>query len=450
MSNRFFKTNFVFKANRYEEWQGGACISRGSIDTTIVAEVYGNEIHFELDNIGSIRMLKSCDFEIFDEAACILRDRIQYVHSSSDYNPVVPMICHIFNDGSSIEYVRFAMTNPDRIVEFYGRLVQLGQPNTGKKTKASTQGSVSAEKVFNELRGYGMLTSEAVMERAIKVYDDNFEIASIEQAKNMAEALKMFVKAYSLEKQKIENEEDWYEDEYKDGHKANPFIAKIMMFIAICNYKLNNIERAYYIAKQASDELDMALEQSPISIPKSMLGMDDLYQLISVIENNYADKVDFSRDYNEIDLTEIDTSSIDSVTSQTAQAGEKPSKELIKKMIDTISQVQSIFMKTAERLGSNVNGFQIKESLETFKMPLYFAWQGYKYGWHTDFCEDGDSLFPFLMFEARMKEMTIDLIEMLRTESPFAGVERNSMITNTLISIYTTFVNDLDNGTIKI
>ena len=55
-----------------------------------------------------------------------------------------------------------------------------------------------------------------------------------------------------------------------------------------------------------------------------------------------------------------------------------------------------------------------------------------------------------MMFEARMKEMTIDLIEMLRTESPFAGVERNSMITNTLISIYTTFVNDLDNGTIKI
>ena len=119
-------------------------------------------------------------------------------------------------------------------------------------------------------------------------------------------------------------------------------------------------------------------------------------------------------------------------------------------MINTISQVQSLFMKTAERLGSNVNGFQIKESLETFKMPLYFAWQGYKYGWHTDFCEEGDSLFPFMMFEARMREVTMDLIEMLRTESPFAGVERNSMITNTLISIYTTFVNDLDNGTIKI
>lgn len=34
MGNRFLKTNFIFKANRYEEWQGGACISRGSIDTT--------------------------------------------------------------------------------------------------------------------------------------------------------------------------------------------------------------------------------------------------------------------------------------------------------------------------------------------------------------------------------------------------------------------------------
>ena len=450
MGDRFFKSNFIFVANRYEEWQSGSCISKGPINTKIVAEVSGNEIHFELDDIGRIRMLKSFDFEILGRDYCILSDRIQYIHSTSDYNPIVPIVCNLFYNGGTIEYVRFAMTNPDRLVEFYGRLVEIGQPSAGKRMNVKQQGSVSAESVFDELKGYRMLTSEAVMERAIKVYDDNFEVSSIEQAKNMAEALKMFVKAYSLEKQKIESEGDWYEDEYEGGHKANPFIAKIMMFIAICNYKLNNIERAYCIAKQASDELDMALEQSPISIPKSMLGMDDLYQLISVIENNHSDKVDFSRDYNDIDPTEIETSSIDSVTAQTSGSGTKPSKELIKKMIDTISQVQSLFMKTAERLGSNVNGFQIKESLETFKMPLYFAWQGYKYGWHTDFCEEGDSLFPFIMFETKMKDITIDLIEMLRTESPFASVERDSMITNTLISIYTAFVNDLDNGTIKI
>ena len=55
--SRFYKTNFKFVANRYEEWQGGRCISRGAISTEIVAEVYSNEIHFELDDVLRFRNL---------------------------------------------------------------------------------------------------------------------------------------------------------------------------------------------------------------------------------------------------------------------------------------------------------------------------------------------------------------------------------------------------------
>ena len=128
MGNRFYKANFIFKANRYEEWQSGQCLSQGVISTEIVAEVYGNTIHFELDDIGRIRMLKSFDFDISDEDGGILPDRIQYVRGTSDFNPIVPVICHIFYSGSTMQYVRFAMTNPDRIVEFYGKLVELSKP----------------------------------------------------------------------------------------------------------------------------------------------------------------------------------------------------------------------------------------------------------------------------------------------------------------------------------
>ena len=96
MNNIFYKENFVFKADRYEEWQAGRCISQGLITTKIVAEVENNTIHFELDNIENIRMLSSFDFDILGEDYCILPDRIQYSHSTSDYNPIVPIVCNIF------------------------------------------------------------------------------------------------------------------------------------------------------------------------------------------------------------------------------------------------------------------------------------------------------------------------------------------------------------------
>ena len=298
-NNRFFKTNFVFQANRYEEWQNCNCISRGNIDTEIVAEVYGDEIHFELSNIGNIRIVKSFDFEMAD----VLHDnRVQYVHGTSDINPIVPFICHLFNDGTTLQCVRFAMSNPDRLVEFYGKLTSYNQPSRGRKSEANNDIVVSAEKIFAELDSYGMLNTEALLSRTIKIYDDNFDLKSAVQVMNMVEALKMFVKAYGLQQEKND-----YDFEEEDEHDGNPLTAKILMFIAICNFKICNMSRAYCIAKQAQEELDTALENSPFSIPKSMLGMDMLDELISVIETQYADETKQYNNYYDVDPTEIST-----------------------------------------------------------------------------------------------------------------------------------------------
>jgi hypothetical protein len=171
---------------------------------------------------------------------------------------------------------------------------------------------------------------------------------------------------------------------------------------------------------------------------------------MDAIETNRYDEVTDEDDYYEIDPEEIDTTRFEEIAGQSEEDSDKPSKQQIKLMIETISHVQEQFVKTAERLGDSMRGFQIKQSLEAFKLPLFFAWRGYKYGWHTDWCEEGDSLFPFMMFEADLKKNTQDLIDLLRTQSPFAQIERNSMITNTLISIYSTFISDIDNGTIKL
>lgn len=438
MTNNFYKTNFVFVANRYEEWQAGRCISKGQIQTEIIAEVSDDSIHFELDDIGEIRMLKSFDFDIYGEDSCILPDRIQYSHGTSDFNPIVPIICHIFYSGNDMQYVRFAMTNPDRLVEFYGSLVKLGQPSNERRKVNEENFDVSADAILKELRSYGMVKADAIMERAVRLYNNNANVASIAQAKNIIESLKLFVKAYQL-------------DEEEHGELGSPLKCKILMFIALCNYKIENINRAYCIAKQGLDAIDEAVENAVFSgVPRSMYGEDTIKELMEAIESNRYDEVTDEDDYYEIDPEEIDTARFEEIVGHSEDISAKPTKQQIKLMIEAISHVQEQFVKAAEHLGDSMIGVQIKQSLETFKLPLFFAWRGYKYGWHTDWCEDGDSLLPFMMFEVDLKKNTQELIDLLRTQSPFAQIERNSMITNTLISIYTAFINDLDKGTIKL
>lgn len=438
MPNRFYKTNFRFVANRYEEWQAGRCISKGPIATEIVAEVSGNSIHFELDDIGNIRMLKSFDFDIYGEDYCILQDRIQYALGTNDFNPIVPIVCNIFYRGNTMEYVRFAMTNPDRLVEFYGTLVQCGQPSTCRRTQMNTDNANTAEKILNELRGYGMLNTGAVFERAVKLFNVNSKVANVEQLKAILESLKLFVKALTL-------------DQDENDGEATLATPNILMYIALCNFKIGNMNQAYWVAKRGLDAIDDALENSPLIVPKSQLGEETLNLLIKAIEAEHAGDIEYD-EFSSIDPFEIDTRLLDIAISKMSTNNEmvKPTKEIIQKMIDTISQIQDQFVEAAEQIGDAIKGVQMRNALEQFKFPLFFAWQGYKYGWHTDWCKEGDSLFPFMMFEANMKNNTQDLIDMLQTQSPFVYFERNSAITKTLIAIYKTFINDIDNNTIKV
>lgn len=432
MNSRFYRTNFRFIAERYEEWQSGRCISRGYMLTEIVAEVCNDEIYFELDDIGNLQILKSFSFEILGDSYCILPDRIQYSHNTSDFNPVVPIVCHIFYTGGHMDYVRFAMTNPDRLVEFYGTLVECGQPAKGIRNKVKDNNViVSADNILKELRAYGMENADAIMERAVKLYNENSDCASLEHVKAIVESLRLFIETYRFD-----------EDEYRAS--GSPLKPKILMFIALCNYKINNIYRAYCIAKQGLDAIDDAIENSVIvGIPRTMYGEDTLKEIVGIIETNHMNEVRNSAYYN-VDPTEVDIKQLEGIIGSTT-----PSKQQIKLMIETISQIQNHFSKIGEQMGNGLQSFQINQLFETFKMPLYFAWQGYKYGWHTDFCKEGDSLMPFMMFEADMKNNVNNLITALREQSPFADVEMNSAITKGLISIYSSFLTDLEKGKFK-
>ena len=123
-----FKKSFVFKANHYEEWQFGQCISQGPIDTTIKAQAKDGEILFDLDEIGDLRIVKQFRFATYEPISMDMGNRLQYVQPPEDNNPFIPIVCHVFKKGEdNIDYVRFAMSYPDRIIEFYGSMVALGE-----------------------------------------------------------------------------------------------------------------------------------------------------------------------------------------------------------------------------------------------------------------------------------------------------------------------------------
>ena len=427
---KIYKNNFKFVAVRYEEWQAGRCISRGPIDTVITAEVSGNSIYFELDGVGDLRILQSFDFNCGNADVAILGDRIQYSHATSDYNPIVPIVCHVFFRENVIEYVRFAMTNPDRLIEFYGKMVELGQPSTRKRSTPIRNKPATADEIIAELEGYGMLNVDALMERAVDMYNDNAQINSLENAEAVAESLKLFVEVCNLEREQMKNKNKEY----------SMLMPKILMFIALCNYKIGNVNSAYYIAKKALNEIDIVEENSVISgIPREVYGEPTIKELIDIIEDENWDEIDEDMDVFDIDETEIDLDNLYNLQhkmNREAKAKVNPEAQRILQLVEVVDKVQAQFWEAGGRLGNTEKRFQFHSLFNLIKNALYYSWEKLGCGHHGDFWKEGDSMFDYMMFEMGPEERIDAIVQMLDTSSPFAMVERNSAITNGLLSVF--------------
>ena len=303
-----------------------------------------------------------------------------------------------------------------------------------------------SEKILQELRCANELNIDSIMERAVKIYNANSNIMDFEHGSIIIECLKLFVKVYQM-------------DEQEKRDKVSYLKPKILMFIALCNYKLDNMNRAYCIAHQGLDAIDVAVEKSMfVGIPKSSLGADTLHELINAIEGNAMEDLYDEDEYYSINPEDIDLRNYEYIMAKAKRRqkidecndASKSAKLQIVELIDVIESMQKVFSRMGRQHGNSMQTWEVNQMLSQFKMPLCFAWQAYGYGWRTDFCKEDDSLLPFMMFEVDCIGNTNELINMLRSQSPFAGIEKNSEITNDLIKVYTKFVNDLKNGTIKL
>lgn len=430
---QFFKRNFRFQAHRYEEWQNGCCISSDSIDCRITASVYNDIIRFTLSDKGNLRIPSSFSFELL--GSDILGDRIQYVHGTSDFNPIIPMVCHVFVKNGSVSCVRFAMTNPDRIIEFYGDLLELDQPIQVDEMSSEEQ-VPTAKSIIEELASYGMNTKEAIMERAVDMYNSHDNVRTIFDARCVIEALKLFV-----EVNRIEDEEH--------EERTSMLKPKILMFIALCNYKIDNIDQAYHIAHKALAAIDKAEEDSPfVGIPRSMYGEDSIMELIEVIKQNHMDKVDLSIDDEDVNENIVDTSTFEALISNN-HPSHLATKDELKQLIEVITKIQNQFSEIGQRTGDVMIAIKNNQILEMYKNVLYFAWEKYKYGWHSDFWEEGHSMFDYMMFEMKARDVISELNEVLKETSPFRMIEKNGAISKALMAICEDLVKKLDRGEIK-
>ena len=290
------------------------------------------------------------------------------------------------------------------------------------------------------MASYGMLKADAVMERGINLHNEvqMSEVCTIQGGEKTIESLKLLIKALELDEEESE----------MNGRGTSMLKPKILEFIASCNYRLGNFNTAYCVAKQGLEAIDEAIEDSVFTgIPRSMYGAEGIENIINLIENAYHDQVEDEDDIWAVDPKEIITDTFDRFVNEQRQPQSKNvlSKQSIEQMVEIIHKVQKMFNDYGNKSG-NTQMFMIANGLEMFLNPLYYAWEKMKYGWHTDFLNEDDSMFGYLMFEADIHGNIDNSIKCLENGSPFTGIEKDGIITSSLLAIFRTIKNKLNSG----
>lgn len=114
-----FRKSVSFHVERFEEWQAGQCINADNIDFDIHLIANDDKITVNIPNSTRFRMHKTVDFDF--AVSDVLSDRIQYINNpDQSTDPTLPIILHIFVKNGAIDYIRFVMSYPDRLIELYG------------------------------------------------------------------------------------------------------------------------------------------------------------------------------------------------------------------------------------------------------------------------------------------------------------------------------------------
>ena len=295
-----YKNYFSFQATRFEEWMNSRCLRKGFIDTIIRAESSITYIRFIFSNIDALDVYNISIFEFANETKELFGDRIIYYNKTYFADSNKPIECQLFINEGTISKIRFTIINPLRVLEFYGNIIEVLQP----EITISKESSIikTAESVLSHLKAPYRYDADEIMKAAVKHFELYSDAATNEQKRGVVESLKLFIEVYKL----------LIEQTYNDG-RTHLLLPKVCFFISICNLKICNIEQAYAVAKEGLVKVHTALSESIFeNLPPEILGADDLERVITDIEKNYP-QILSSNNCNVVNPCIVDTSFIDSI-----------------------------------------------------------------------------------------------------------------------------------------
>ena len=428
-----YRNNFSFHSLRFEEWMNGVCTNNGVFETDIIAEASSSDIRFFITDVGSFNIKNSASFEFGDQSLELVLDRIIYYHETTEHESDVPIECQLFRNGNTISGIRFTMPSPLRVIEFYGYVVEVGQPH--RHPYQETKKQETAESIILDLKRKRKYEPDEIMDVAVRKFESVIEESSNTKANSYVESLKLFIEVYKL----------LQEESHSEG-KTSMLLPKVYFFISLCNLKLCNIKQAYLVAKEGLKKVDEAINDSVfVNLPPHLLGAGDLKDLIDVVEKQYPFIVNGINNFT-VNPCIIDTSIIDVIELNNLPNNEKLSIEELDKFLNEINSIQSSLQRLYDK-NRNAKVLQAKQNIGVYKYPLLIGIRLLnKHSSEKD--EQIEKDFKYQEFTDNLLGNIKNLCTTLNSESPFRIILKNDNITNPLLNIYNLILEELSKNDI--
>ena len=428
-----YRANIHYIADSYEIYEGGKRLDAGVCNVDIRGIAKQTEIKFVLTGAESFPLASVFLFPFSSPEAELLPDRIAYMKMFVPDGKNEPMVCHLFLKGDELDYIRFAVMgmNGFKLFEFKGRLLDDDNvEDISMKVK-------SAETVISELRRTGSLTPQGLLDWGVDLYNANSDVKTPENIKAIIEAFKLFVEAYKLERDRMADEKKGFDDEDNDEEENDDSFSfalpVILKFIALCNYKLNNMTQAGKVAELGLEELEKAQDNSFISFDPNSLGKNTLEEIIDLVqkEGQYEPLDDDDDTFDETEMNFDYAEGMLLFLENDDSRAEEISADNFRSLIKRINFSGDVLWKSMKGSDSKITLFQI---LDTTRDTLYYCWEKLGFGHHSDFWKEGDSMMSYMFLELDPEKYVRNLMDFYTQSSPFRSLDRKDIIRKGIVA----------------
>ena len=414
----FYRKNIRYLADSYEIYESGQRIDAGVCNVDIRCIVNEEGVRFSLLGADQFPLPAVFTFPLSDPEAELMADRITYM---LQFNPGgnIPWLSALFIKGYDLDFIRFAVMgiNGFKLYEFKGKVLAVGDVED-MSLKVQTAAAVIAD-----LKRSDSFIPSSLYEWGAKWYEGNKDCEHPDQIRAIIEAFRLFVEADKLEREKMEIDEE--------EHSIT--LVGILKYIALCNYKLGNLEQAGKVAQLGLAELDKAIEESCIVIEPDRLGKKIFEDIIEKVkeEDEFVDYdvKDPFFDEKEIALDEAEGFIL--LLENDDRRAEEISAENLRCLLRRIHVAGKILWKAAKESKNVFSLFQLEEITNN---ALYYCWEKLGYGHHSDFWKEGDSMMTYWSIEQDPKEHLNGVLSFYRQGSPFSGVDDKDIIRKGVIA----------------